>query len=798
MPGEWWGSGVLGRRCTRRRNPEERSPFRSRLPVSRFARGETTKTAPELSWFWLSLVRNSEREGVLPTPIMAAVSGPVAASASPANGLWQAAAAGSTAAVRACLDKGDPADQLNEQGTSALYSACQMGHTDVVKLLLARGATADRPNAGSSGVTPLLISCSNGHQECVVALLKAGASANQPDAAGFSPLYICCGKGHAECMKALLAHGAATEVPESKGASPLYVAAQYGHAECVALLIGAGAALDAFDKKNGQTALYTTCWRGHAKCAALLLAAKANCNLPEAAGATPLYVASQHGRAHCVQALLGAGADPYKADGAGFSPLYVAAAHNALECVKLLIVARAPVAAATPSGATPLHVACQEGHAEVTRVLLAAGASPNAQDGGWFTPLYLACLHKRPECAASLIAAGAFADLARPNGATALHVACEAGHAECAALLLASHASPDSQLADGATPLMLASAEGHGESVAILLTARADVEQTRFSGCNGERSPIEAARSAGHDLVVTLLEAKRASPWKQQTMQAAAKLAATAGLRVQRLARIEGLRTRAGRVGCLGASGAGCIEGMLVTRRCFGYLHTVVLSGLLAVSKAVYVCCSGLVGSVRRGQYAAADAEAPGAADGTHTPAGGSAAAGIDATPTLPTPMGYSPAGRGSAGGAPHNPGAARAAASLISRSGMLSAARSAARGAAAALSSRRDPAARSARGGQREGTPRPVVIGAGAANAAGAAGAAGVAAAAVTGLGLSPTASGTYSPLVGIAEEGDEGDATVALDGGGVDASMRGQQGAAQPVSGESAPEAETMTLSA
>ena len=93
------------------------------------------------------------------------------------------------------------------------------------------------------------------------------------------------------------------------------------------------------------------------------------------------------------------------------------------------------------------------------------------------------------------------------------------------------------------------------------------------------------------------------------------------------------------------------------------------------------------------------------------------------------------------------------------------------------------------------EGTPRPVVIGAGAANAAGAAG---VAAAAVTGLGLSPTASGTYSPLVGIAEEGDECDATVALDGGGVDASMRGQQGAAQPVSGESAPEAETMTLSA
>ena len=96
---------------------------------------------------------------------------------------------------------------------------------------------------------------------------------------------------------------------------------------------------------------------------------------------------------------------------------------------------------------------------------------------------------------------------------------------------------------------------------------------------------------------------------------------------------------------------------------------------------------------------------------------------------------------------------------------------------------------------GLQEGTPRPVVIGAGAANAAGAAG---VAAAAVTGLGLSPTASGTYSPLVGIAEEGDEGDATVALDGGGVDASMRGQQGAAQPVSGESAPEAETMTLSA
>ena len=72
--------------------------------------------------------------------------------------------------------------------------------------------------------------------------------------------------------------------------------------------------------------------------------------------------------------------------------------------------------------------------------------------------------------------------------------------------------------------------------------------------------PSEQASENGYPRVVTLIEIARTNPWKQKAMQAAGLLAATAGLRVQRLAKIDGLRTQAADVGCMGVTAAACLE----------------------------------------------------------------------------------------------------------------------------------------------------------------------------------------------------------------------------------------------
>jgi ankyrin repeat protein len=90
--------------------------------------------------------------------------------------LFDLARDGEAAALAQYLDEGTPATATNEAGDSLVMLASYYGHTEVVELLLARGADPNHENF--KGQTPLAGAVFKGKPEIVRALLAAGADPN--------------------------------------------------------------------------------------------------------------------------------------------------------------------------------------------------------------------------------------------------------------------------------------------------------------------------------------------------------------------------------------------------------------------------------------------------------------------------------------------------------------------------------------------------------------------------------------------------------------------------------------------
>jgi len=89
--------------------------------------------------------------------------------------LWEAARKGDVAAVTSLLDQGADVNAKFRYGTTALFKASERGHTDVVKVLLARGADATVKDTFYSA-TAMTWALQNDHFEVVRALLEKDAS----------------------------------------------------------------------------------------------------------------------------------------------------------------------------------------------------------------------------------------------------------------------------------------------------------------------------------------------------------------------------------------------------------------------------------------------------------------------------------------------------------------------------------------------------------------------------------------------------------------------------------------------
>ena len=134
------------------------------------------------------------------------------------------------------VEHGASVTEKADGGETALTIAAGSVRVDMVKFLLAHGATAP-PRA-------LRLAAAGGHPEyakVVEVLLEHGVRVNARDSEGITPLMCAAMTGHADSVKVLLAHGANLTARSSDGQTALAHATAGRRISVIPVLKQAGA-----------------------------------------------------------------------------------------------------------------------------------------------------------------------------------------------------------------------------------------------------------------------------------------------------------------------------------------------------------------------------------------------------------------------------------------------------------------------------------------------------------------------------------------------------------------------------
>lgn len=268
--------------------------------------------------------------------------------------LYQAACQGDLTTIRRLIEEdhgilgsaGGTNVNYKTSGTfreTALHCAVREGHTDVVAVLLDKGANiqvTDDP----SGCTPLERAIRHGLYDLALFLVQRGADVRSRNKrTGATMLHEAVKSGSIRLVRFLLDHaGAAKDVntPDGDGWTPLYVV------EDVSILLS-------------------------------LLEHGADVNYENTLGWTPLHSAVTAGRSEVVYYLLEHGADVSAPSIQGWTALHEASEYGHRDIVQMLLrkqPSTAMVHTVDVEGTTPLHAATSRGHREVAQTLMEYGA----------------------------------------------------------------------------------------------------------------------------------------------------------------------------------------------------------------------------------------------------------------------------------------------------------------------------------------------------------------------------------------------------------------------------------------
>jgi ankyrin repeat protein len=154
---------------------------------------------------------------------------------------------GHTDVLTLLLEKGADVNLARNDGSTPAFMASQMGHADVLTLLLEKGADVNLTN--NNGSTPAFIASLQGHTDVLTLLLEKGADVNLTNNRGQNALISASAFAKTDAVVLLLKHGAAIDVAmtadadglELRGKTALMLAAQKGHFAEAKLLVDAGA-----------------------------------------------------------------------------------------------------------------------------------------------------------------------------------------------------------------------------------------------------------------------------------------------------------------------------------------------------------------------------------------------------------------------------------------------------------------------------------------------------------------------------------------------------------------------------
>jgi len=236
-----------------------------------------------------------------------------------------AVSAGQLQIIKALVEKGADVNARTptETGSTVLAFAVRGKNLEVISYLLVLGAEVDLK--GRNGATPLCHAAARGETDIVELLISKGADPNLHgiyDSTGNyeTPLMAAAGANHLDTVSLLLSKGAQIDKRTNKGCTPLMEAAKRPYPAIIKLFIEKGANVNARGS-HGHTALIFAAYNGNTENVKLLLAA----------GADPLATATDD-------------ADPDKEHGR-YGPEVVAAQQGHTEALALIVDAQKSIRA---------------------------------------------------------------------------------------------------------------------------------------------------------------------------------------------------------------------------------------------------------------------------------------------------------------------------------------------------------------------------------------------------------------------------------------------------------------------
>ena len=272
---------------------------------------------------------------------------------------------------------------------SPLLMASVEGHTEIVKVLLERGAQVDLQDNG--GWTALMWASYSGCTEIVNVLVERGAQVDLQNNVGLTALIWASGRGHTEIVRVLLERSAQVDLQNNDGWTALMWASCRGHTEIVNVLLQRGAQVDLQDT-DGSTALMLASDNEDMDIAKLLMDHGAKVGRDHV-----LVAACMSGDDSLVLSLINSGVNVnclVKIDGSEWSPLMMASSEGHTDIVKLLLQRGAQVDLQDNVGLTALMWASEAGNVETVQLLLEHGARVDLETNDGITAMNRAGSHE--------------------------------------------------------------------------------------------------------------------------------------------------------------------------------------------------------------------------------------------------------------------------------------------------------------------------------------------------------------------------------------------------------------------
>ena len=419
-------------------------------------------------------------------------------------------------------------NKKNKYNKTALYYACENGHTEVAQYLLLNGASVHL------GDIPLTVAVRNKHMSVVQLLLTHGAHPDtlhegyEPTNRCTLPLHMAAAQGDCELVELLLEHGASVDVRDLGGNTPLHHAVE--HHQPVATL-------SQFVAANGVKSVCD-----------VLLENKADVNADDGSGRTPLYRAVSRvlldivrkmlevyggnpniglpmlplaflvHNMELVHMLLKHGANPNKRSESLKPRTLLHMAVSDSERVELLLKHGASIDAKDSAGNTALHHAVDLRNLRVCEILLENKADINAVNYSGQTPLCTAASRGRLDVDRNML------QKYGGNPRSPLSAECRTPNVEIVDMLLKHGAdlNVSSRGRDSDLPLLVAAGNNNSEVAELLLRRGANIDVTDSdgntalhraikSGFRSSRYSQEVAASNNSKSVINVLLEKKAN-----------------------------------------------------------------------------------------------------------------------------------------------------------------------------------------------------------------------------------------------------------------------------------------------